>query len=411
MKKFISVVAAGGLVAGALISSPAGATEVPETVQIEDPFGDANTLAGDVQGPADVSTAGDLGKIWFSNDAEKISVHVQTEGPPPATQGLVYSVYASPGGDFPAPEGCLRFVTIIPGTTPTYAGSELAKLIDRCNDSGTNLYDNGVEGEFTIEELPDGTGLVTMSFPRSYSPLLADGLVITEPFGRSDVAIGEESAVGLSRVRIDDTILGSEYTIGSGEVEEPAKPAKAKKPKKPKKPKKDAKPKACAPFAPGEAGADQPSVTVTDAATEEAPVEQVVTLDMSLADLQVGDPSSAFFNIQVDSAAPDAGLYVLLEFPTRRDYDLNLLHPDASYAARAHAWNTVIEANESPISSTGHGGESTASSEKLVGIKTSDCGGWTLEAQNWLGEGGDLPVKLWLGEVQNEPQAEGEEPP
>jgi hypothetical protein len=196
---------------------------------------------------------------------------------------------------------------------------------------------------------------------------------------------------------------------------EKAKKEKAKAKKKGKKGKKKGKGKpkaaACAPFKPGEAGTDQPNVTVTDAATEEKPVEQTVTLAESVADLQVGDPGEAYFNIQVDSAAADAGLYVYLEFPPRRDYDLNLLHDDGSYAARSRGWNTLDPAHDGTVSTEGHGGDSTDHSETLVGIKTSDCGGWTLQVQNWLGEGGDFAVKLWLGEVQNEPQAPGEETP
>lgn len=188
-----------------------------------------------------------------------------------------------------------------------------------------------------------------------------------------------------------------------------AGPADAKKKKKKKKP----KPAVCAAFTPGEFGAEVETVVLTDEHTEEAPLEVPVTLAESVADLTFGetDGSFAYFNVQVDGAAPEAGLYALFEFDARRDYDIDLLHPDGSYAARSHAWNTLIEANDTgTISSTGHGGESTASSEKIVGINTADCAGWTVQAANWLGEGGDFTIKLWLGEVVNEPQAEGEEP-
>lgn len=172
-------------------------------------------------------------------------------------------------------------------------------------------------------------------------------------------------------------------------------------------------PVACATFVPGEAGTDKPLLTVTDAATEEAPVEQTINLDLSTADV-AGDPTSDAFNIQVDSAAADAGLYVLFEFPMRRDYDLNLLHPDGSYAARSRRFNTVSETTDQgpfPISANGHGGAGTDASEKLDGIRTADCGGWTLQAENWLGEGGEFTIKVWLGEAKVDPQAPGEEPP
>ena len=164
----------------------------------------------------------------------------------------------------------------------------------------------------------------------------------------------------------------------------PVADAGAKKKKKRTKP---PAPPVCATFVPGEAGTDKPLVKVTDAATEAAPIEQTVNFDMSLGDIDqtgmVSPESVDVFNIQVDSAAADAGLYVLLEFPERRDYDLNLLHTDGSYAARSRAWNTFMELTDVQdpvlgfgISASGHGGAPTASSEKLDGIRTADCGEW-----------------------------------
>ena len=185
-------------------------------------------------------------------------------------------------------------------------------------------------------------------------------------------------------------------------------PAEAAKKKKKKKP------AACAAFVPGEAGADKPALVVTDAATEAAPVSQTVTLDMVPAEGAVVPESRDYFNVQVDSAAAEAGLYGLIEFPTRRDYDLEFLHPDGSYAARSHDFNTLwtgTPADAETAANGGHGGEATDSSEKIVGIRTSDCGGYTVEVVNWLGEGGELTVKLWLGEIKHDPQAEGEEVP
>lgn len=187
-----------------------------------------------------------------------------------------------------------------------------------------------------------------------------------------------------------------------------AAPAEAKKKKKKKKP------AACSTFTPGEAGTDKPTLTITDAATEAAPIEQTVTLAESVADFGVGDPGQDAFNVQVDSAAPEAGLHVLVEFPSRRDIDLNLLHTDGSYAARSRSWNTIQEITDQgpvTVSTQGHGGEGTDHSEHLVGIRTSDCGGWTVEAQNWLGEGGEFTVKVWVGEIVNDPQAPGAETP
>lgn len=183
---------------------------------------------------------------------------------------------------------------------------------------------------------------------------------------------------------------------------------------------KHKKPAACAPYAAGDFAKDAPAVKVTDAATADKPLEQKVTLDQSTADVPEagGDPTIAYFNVQVDSAAATAGLYAHIDFPQRNDYDLEFQYPDESFAARSHAWNTIIEANDQTVpginytpSSTGHGGHSTATSEELVGIDTPDCGGYSVKVTNWLSQGGDVTVKLWLGEIKNEPEAPGEEPP
>ena len=185
-----------------------------------------------------------------------------------------------------------------------------------------------------------------------------------------------------------------------------AGPADAKKKKK--------KPAVCAAFTPGERGADQPTVKVTDANTETAPLLQPVTLDPEVTEGIVSH-SESVFNVQVDSAAKEAGLYILFEFQDRRDYDMNVYHTDGSYAARAHGFQPILgteptlEAEAGNLS--GHAGESTPNSEKIVGIRTSDCGGWTVSAENYLGEGGDFEIKLWLGEIKNDPQAARAETP
>lgn len=191
-----------------------------------------------------------------------------------------------------------------------------------------------------------------------------------------------------------------------------AGPADAKKKKK--------KPAACAEFQPGENGADKPTLVVTDSATEAAPALQPVSLGPEFSEGIVeaagGPPNpSDYFNIQVDSKAKEAGLYILFEGQERRDYDLNVYHPDGSYAARSHGFQPVLGIDETITTefgnTSGHAGESTSNSEKIVGLRTSDCGGWTVSVDNYLGEGGDFDVKVWLGDTANDPQAPGAETP
>ncbi len=430
-----------------LVAVPAGAQEaptVPETPNIVDPLEDANFVNDGTQaglgknhtGPADASTVADLVAVWFSNTADTVSIHFQTQAAPPASNGITYQLFATPGeGDAGSSEqGCLRALGNIPGSLPgggTYQAEPFIRLVDRCN-VGTSIFDDSVEGQFKIEEGPEGTGITTFTFPRAYSPLLSSGASLKAPQARSSSpTVGEHTNVGFASPSTDDTEIGTDYALVEGEAtaKEPTKqtpPGKKKgagkgkgkkrghasKGKKAPKPGKPAA--ACSPFAPGEAGADKPIVVVSDTATEEKPVEQTVTLDASIADLTFGltDAGRDAFNIQVDSAAKDAGLYAYIEFPARNDLDLNLLHPDGSYGARSRSWNTIQETTDQgpvTVSTQGHGGEGTDHSEKLVGIRTADCGGWTLSVENWLGFGGEFSVKLWLGEAKTDPQAPGEE--
>jgi opacity protein-like surface antigen len=186
------------------------------------------------------------------------------------------------------------------------------------------------------------------------------------------------------------------------------------------KKKKKKKPVACAAYTPGELGAGKPTVTLTDANTAEAPLEQKVTLEESVGDLDqtgglISEASVDAFNLQVDSKAKDVGLYLSMSFDTRRDYDLWLRYADGSEAAGSHGWNTIVEDPgdnaDLSMSDEGYASDSTDSSENIIGVHVTDCSGWTVEADNWLGEGGELTVKAWLGEIKNEPLAPGQEEP
>ena len=180
--------------------------------------------------------------------------------------------------------------------------------------------------------------------------------------------------------------------------------------------KKKKKPKACAPYVPGEKGADAELLTITDAATAEAPAVTTISLPQQLDEGIFSDPVPAYVNIQVDPKAAAAGLYATFEFPTRRDYDMYARYPDGSEAASSHGFQPLIEANaDTPAgnpsnTSSNHAGESKAASENIVGLTTADCGGYTFEFINYLGEGGDFEIKFWLGEGTTDPRPMGETP-
>lgn len=176
------------------------------------------------------------------------------------------------------------------------------------------------------------------------------------------------------------------------------------------------KPKACTAFQPGELGAEAETIVATDAHTAEAPLTHAFNLGPAV-DEGVGEAAGNdltphhYVNVQVDSKAKTAGLYVTWEFQTNQDYDLWAYTADGMEAGASHGFQPLIATAGQPApadqSNTGsnHGGESTATSENIVGLITSDCGGYTLDMATFLGQGGDFELKVWLGEGTTEPGA------
>jgi hypothetical protein len=200
--------------------------------------------------------------------------------------------------------------------------------------------------------------------------------------------------------------------VVSGVMAGPATAAKKKK--KPKKP------AVCQPYAPGEMGAEAETVVVTGAHTAEAPLTHAFSLGAAFdegifgivneeAGTPLPDTPHYNLNVQVDSAAAEAGLYVTWEFQTNRDYDLWAYNSDGTGAASSHGFQPLIATQGQPSpadqsnTASNHAGESTATSENIVGVITPDCGGYTLDMTTYFGEGGDFELKIWLGEGKTAP--------
>ncbi len=261
MKKLVAAAtgAALGLTAVAVLPAWA-ATAVPEKVAITDPTGDANYLndqglagvgvstqgqtvavpdSDDNTTPADIGNASDIMKVWFSNTSDKISAHILTERPPPGTQGLVYRIQTSPGeGEVGSSgTGCLWFEAYIAGEEAqtgektTYQGASFARLRDICNLG--SAASTTLPGEFTIEELEDGTGITTITVPREGTPLLAKGQSLTKPYIEVRNLFGGEapSPVGTSTVTapvIDTSKVGLDYKILDKTVKKKCKKVKVR---------------------------------------------------------------------------------------------------------------------------------------------------------------------------------------
>lgn len=198
-------------------------------------------------------------------------------------------------------------------------------------------------------------------------------------------------------IRTTAVVVGAALVFGAFV----AAPAEAKKKKKHKKP------AACAPYVPGEAGADQPITVVTDAATADAPVEVKLSTDPGLgfssSDGPSGDEgatSHAYTNVQIDSAAASRGLYVRVEFAPTWDYDLFLRSSDGTAIAYAAGYNVapVSDPLGVGLDGTGHGGHSEQGAEVLDGVDSPDCTGYTIDVSSASTPGGDVTVKYWLGD-------------
>lgn len=175
--------------------------------------------------------------------------------------------------------------------------------------------------------------------------------------------------------------------------------------------KKKKKPKPCAPYVPGELGADQPITLVTDAATAEAPVEVELDTEPGFgftspngASDDEGAPTHVFTNVQVDSALPETGLYIRLEFPDGTEYDLFARLADGtSYAYVAGSNHTGPLVAEGGLDGTGNGGYSEVGAENLEGLTTADCAGYTVDVASAITPGGAVTLKYWLGEATYAP--------
>ena len=199
-------------------------SEVPGAVQIKDPAGDANYLNdqshpdvpippfGDHVLPVSADPAADILSVWFSNDSESVSVHIQTQLPPPGATGIMYRVWTNP--DTADPRGCLLFGTTFAGTTPTFTRDEYTFFSNQC--LGFEKY---LDAQAEVSQLPDGTGLITITVPRELDPILASGENLFQPWAHTRLLVGaNQSPVVLPYGQIDATKRGSEYVFGGSPV-------------------------------------------------------------------------------------------------------------------------------------------------------------------------------------------------
>ena len=184
-----------------------------------------------------------------------------------------------------------------------------------------------------------------------------------------------------------------------------AGPADAKKKKKPK-------PVAgCPAVTPIEPNSDstqtaevleQPVVTVTDAHTADAPLVFEYEHGPALwrIDQVPVEEDTVFFNIQVDSANPDAGLYVFQEWAKQPGSDMDLYIWDVVTGEEAtHSGSSNV--TPVPVAEGGeYHGQNTGAwgLESVSGFPVTDCAGFTVESRAFSTAGEAMTLSVWLGE-------------
>ncbi|HEY7874587.1 MAG TPA: hypothetical protein VIG64_05640 [Actinomycetota bacterium] len=164
-----------------------------------------------------------------------------------------------------------------------------------------------------------------------------------------------------------------------------------------------AKKGACKKMKPAAEGKGQPISVVTDKATEDAPLAVTVATapgaglsspDGPGGDTPEGGPSHAYANVQVDSAAKSAKLFVRAEYTPGLDYDLYLKTNYSSTVAYAAGFNVPVPAQG--LDGTGFGGHTEAGAEQIDGWISADCAGYLVDLVSAATPGGDVTLKFWL---------------
>lgn len=185
-----------------------------------------------------------------------------------------------------------------------------------------------------------------------------------------------------------------------------AGPAEAKKKKK-----KPPVPAGCPTFAPIEPNSpsgqtaevlEQPVVAVTDAHTADAPL--VVEYEHGPALWSITQEpiqeDTVFFNIQVDSANPEANLYVFQEWAKAPGSDMDLYVWDGATGEEAtHSGSSNVTPVPVAEGAEYHGqGTGAWGLESVSGFPVSDCAGFTVESRAFNTAGEAMTLSVWLGE-------------
>jgi hypothetical protein len=177
---------------------------------------------------------------------------------------------------------------------------------------------------------------------------------------------------------------------------------------------KKKKPKGCPAVTPVEPASDSqqtaevlevPVVKVTDAHTAEAPLVFEYTHGPAFWTIlqEPVQEDTVFFNIQVDPAAADTGLYVRQEWAALPGTDMDLYVWDAYTGEQAtnSGSSNLTPVTVDPPSPAPHTGVTETGAwgfESVSGFPVSDCAGFVIESRAFTTKGEDMSLKVWLGE-------------
>ena len=200
MKRALTTILTVGVV---LSLAAASAAPAPKQI-LEDPAGDANALNdqgtgdgsnGDNVTPADASTVTDLVGVTVTNDAKNVTVSIESEAAPPATQGVGYRVRFNPDG--PAGAHCIVLEAFFPG-----AGNDLAAAEGHLRDT--------CAGGDPVPVQVLGYQLIV---PRRSNKAFAKGATLKAPQAQSFIYVGSSYPAGAALITMDTTKVGADYKL------------------------------------------------------------------------------------------------------------------------------------------------------------------------------------------------------
>lgn len=161
------------------------------------------------------------------------------------------------------------------------------------------------------------------------------------------------------------------------------------------------KKKVCTPFAPPEGSAVEETTVVTDAATEEAPLEVTVPTGPGLGIGRNPDDfgaavSQQYVPVQVDSKKSGMGLYARVNFTPAWDYDLYL---DDSFGNELMASGGFFAIDDAELGGDADHSETGPGFEAIYGATSADCDGFVYDIVGATTPGEDVTLQLWLGEA------------